>query len=429
MTRLSKLLILFVMAVVSCQPMTSTQQCVPAKQGLATASPEEVGLSSQRLERIKEIMQAHVDENKVAGVVTMVARRGKVAHLECFGLMDIETKKPMQGDTIFRIYSMSKPVTSVAVMMLYEEGHFQLGDAVSKFIPEFKDVKVFVKKTEAGIELTEPKREITIRDLLMHTSGLAYGLNKATPVDEMYQEAEIFSWEQTLEEMIEKLVELPLANQPGSKWKYSISIDVLGRLVEVISGKRFDVFLEERIFEPLDMKDTGFYVPEEKMGRFAELYKKAESGEFEPVDPEKWGGFTESTRFFSGGGGLVSTVSDYMCFCQMLLNGGELDGVRLLGRKSVELMTTNNLPDELLPYGGGDLKGYGFGLGFAVITDAAQTGILGTEGQYSWNGAASTGFWVDPEEELIGIFMTQSMPYTNRFVQELKVLTYQAIVD
>ncbi len=422
MSKISKFIVLFALAaVVSCQPMTSTQQ--------SAAAPEEVGLSSQRLERIKEVMQAHVDENKVAGMVTMVARRGKVAHLECFGVLDIESKKPMQGDTIFRIYSMSKPVTSVAVMMLYEEGHFQLGDAVSKFIPEFKDVKVFVKKTEAGIELTELKREITIRDLLMHTSGLAYGLNKATPVDEMYQEAEIFNWEQTLDGMIGKLAKLPLANQPGSKWKYSISVDVLGRLVEVISGEGFDVFLEERIFEPLGMNDTGFYVPEEKMGRFAELYKKAESDEFEPVDPEKWGGFTKSTRFFSGGGGLVSTAPDYMRFCQMLLNGGELDGERLLGRKSVELMTTNNLPDELLPYGWGDLNGYGFGLGFAVIMDAAQTGILGTEGQYSWNGAASTGFWVDPEEELIGIFMTQSMPYTNRFVQELKILTYQAIVD
>jgi len=434
MSKFSKFIGLFALAVVvSCQPTgrptTSTQQCVIAKQGLATTTPEEVGLSSQRLKRIKKVMQDYVDENKLAGLVTMVARRGKVAHLECFGVMDIETKKLMQGDTIFRLYSMSKPVTSAAVMMLYEEGHFQLNDAVSKFIPEFKDLKVFAKKTEAGVELAEPKRKITIRDLLMHTSGLAYGLDKSTVVDEMYQEAKIFSWEQTLEEMIGKLVELPLANQPGSKWKYSISIDVLAHLVEVISGKQFDVFLEERIFEPLDMKDTGFYVPDEKMGRFAELYKKAESGEFEPVDPEKWGSFTKSTRFFSGGGGLVSTASDYMRFCQMLLNGGELDGVRILGRKSVELMTVNNLADELLPYGGGDLNGYGFGLGFAVIMDAAQTGILGSEGQYSWGGAASTGFWVDPEEELIGILMTQVMPYTGRFTQEFKVLTYQAIVD
>ncbi|UCF00512.1 MAG: beta-lactamase family protein [Planctomycetota bacterium] len=405
------------------------QQCAIAKKGLARATPEEVGLSSQRLERINKVMQGYVDENKVAGIVTMVARRGKVAHFECFGVMDIETKKPMQADTIFRIYSMSKPVTSVAVMMLYEEGHFQLNDPVSKFIPEFKDVKVFVRKTDSGVEVCEPKREITIYNLLTHTSGLAYGLSKETVVDEMYEEAEIFGWEQTLKEMIGKLVKLPLANQPGSKWKYSISVDVLGYLVEVISGMRFDEFLEERIFEPLEMKDSGFYVPDEKMGRAAALYKEAKSGGLEPGDTDKWGRFTKSTRFFSGGGGLVSTAPDYMRFCQMLLNGGELDGVRLLSRKSVELMTTNNLPDELLPYGGGDLNGYGFGLGFAVIMDASQTGILGTAGQYSWGGAASTGFWVDPEEELIGIFMTQFMPYTGRFTQELKVLTYQAIVD
>jgi len=433
MTRLSKLLILFVMAAVSCQPssrpMTSSQRCVTARQGLARATPEEVGLSSQRLQRINKVMQGYVDEKKVAGAVTMVARRGKVAHLECFGMMDIESKKPMQVDTIFRIYSMSKPITSVAVMMLYEEGHFQLSDPVSRFIPEFKDVKVFVRKTASGVEAAEPKREITIHNLLTHTSGLAYGLSKETPVDEMYEDANIFSWDETIEEKIKRLVKLPLANEPGSTWRYSMATDVLGRVVEVVSGKRFDEFLEERIFKPLGMNDTGFYVPEEKKGRFAVLYKVGEGGVLERYERGKWNNFSSSTRLFSGGAGLVSTASDYMRFCQMLLNGGELDGVRILSRKTVELMTRNNLADELLPYGGSDSKGEGFGLGFAVIMDSAQTRSVGSEGAYSWGGAASTGFWVDPKEELIGIFMTQVMPYSGRFTQELKVLTYQAVAD
>jgi len=432
--RLSKYIGLFVMAAaVSCQlnsqPMTSAQRCVIAKPGLARATPEEVGLSSQRLQRINKVMQGYVDKNKVAGVVTMVARRGKVAHFECFGMMDMESKKPMQSDTIFRIYSMSKPVTSAAVMILYEEGHFQLNDPVSRFIPEFKDVKVFVRKTDSGVEAAEPKGEITIHNLLTHTSGLAYGLSKETPVDEMYEEANIFSWDETIEEKIKRLVKIPLANQPGEKWKYSISIDVLGRVVEVVSGKRFDEFLEERIFKPLGMNDTRFYVPEEKKGRFAVLYKVGDGGVLERYERGKWNNFSSSTRLFSGGAGLVSTASDYMRFCQMLLNGGELDGVRILSRKTVELMTSNNLADELLPYGGSDSKGEGFGLGFSVVMDVAQTGILGSEGQYSWGGAASTGFWVDPKEELIGILMTQVMPYSGRFTEDFKVLTYQAIED
>jgi CubicO group peptidase (beta-lactamase class C family) len=323
---------------------------------------------------------------------------------------------------------MTKPITSVAVMMLYEEGHFQLDDPVSKFIPEFKNVKVFVRKTEAGFELAGPKREITIRDLLTHTSGLAYGMDKDTPVEEMYKEADLFRFDETLEKMIQRLVKLPLANQPGSRWRYSIATDVLGYLVEVVSGKRFDVFLEERIFGPLGMEDTGFYVPDEKIGRFAAMYRPEEKGGLKRDDKVEWGTFSKSTRLLSGGGGLVSTASDYMRFAQMLLNKGELDGTRLLGRKTVELMTANHLPDELIRQGN-MTKGYGFGLGFAVLMDVAQSESLGSEGEYMWGGAASTGFWIDPEEGLIGILMTQFMPYNDRFAREFKVLTYQAIAD
>jgi len=274
MTRFSKFVVLLLAGLLaSCQPIsrpiTCTQHGAISKCGLAKGEPEEVGLSSERLKRINKVMQGYVDENKLVGLVTVVARRGKVAHFECFGTMDIESNKAMRPDTIFRIYSMSKPITSAAMMMLYEEGYFQLNDPVSKFIPEFKEVKVFVKKSEVGVEVAELKRQITIRDLLAHTSGLAYGLSKDTPVDEMYQEAKMLKWDETLEEKVGRLVKLPLANQPGSTWRYSISVDVLGYLVEVISGRRFDVFLEERIFGPLGMEDTGFYVPEEKIGRWS----------------------------------------------------------------------------------------------------------------------------------------------------------------
>jgi len=312
--------------------------------------------------------------------------------------------------------------------MLYEEGYFQLNDPVSKFIPEFKEVKVFVKKSEGGVEAAELKRQITIRDLLAHTSGLAYGLSKDTAVDEMYQEEKMLKWDETLEEKVRRLVKLPLANQPGSRWRYSISVDVLGYLVEVVSGKRFDVFLEERIFGPLGMEDTGFYVPRDKIGRFAELYNGGKDEGLESDHTLYWGDFTKRPRFLSGGGGLVSTARDYMRFCQMMLNGGELEGVRLLGRKTVELMTANHLSKELISQGS-MTKGHGFGLGFGVLMDVAQSEVLGSEGEYMWGGAASTGFWIDPEEELIGILMTQFIPYTGRFTREFKVLTYQAIVD
>jgi len=407
---------------------TEAQGEAIAEYGLAKANPEEVGLSSERLRRINKAMEGYVDENKLAGVITMVARRGKVAHFESFGMSDRGSKKPMEADTIFRIYSMSKPITSVAVMMLYEEGHFHLNDPVSKFIPEFKSVKVFVRKTESGVELAEPKREITIRDLLTHTSGLAYGLGKDSPVEEMYQDEKMLRWDETVEEKVGRLVKLPLANQPGSAWRYSISVDVLGYLVEVISGRRLDVFLEERIFKPLGMEDTGFYVPEEKIGRFAALYKAKETDDVGHEGTLYLGDFSKLPLFLSGGGGLVSTAWDYMRFCQMLLNGGELDGVRLLGRKTVELMTTNHLTNELIQQGN-MAKGFGFGLGFAVLMDVAQSETVGSEGEYSWGGAASTGFWINPEEELIGILMTQFIPYTGRFTEDLKVLTYQAIID
>ena len=398
-----------------------------------TVTPEKVGFSTERLGCINTVMQTHIDEGKCAGILTMVARRGQIAHLDCFGMMDVEAGKPTQPDTIFRIYSMSKPITSVAAMMLYEEGYFQLNTPVSEFIPGFKDAKVFVRETESGLELADMEQEITIHHLLTHTSGLSYGFHEDLPVDALYREAHQELGEgATLEKVVEVLSTLPLAFQPGQGWRYSFSTDVLGYVVQAASGQPFDVFLQQRVFEPLDMVDTGFYVPAEKIDRFAALYGRSEEGELKLMEAPATGRYAKPPAFLSGGGGLVSTVRDYVRFAQMLLDGGELDGVRLLGRKTVELMMANHLPEALLPFtvnpGEPPAWGYGFGLGGKVLMDPARAGILGSRGEYSWSGAASTGFWVDPQEEVIGLIMTQLMPF-QPLVNALRVLVYQALVD
>jgi CubicO group peptidase (beta-lactamase class C family) len=283
-------------------------------------APEKVGVSSARLNRIGKAMQSYVDQGKLAGLVTMIARRGQVFHFECFGMMDIEADKSMQPDTIFRIHSMTKPITSVAVMMLHEQGDFQLKDPVSRFIPGFKDVRVFVNATESGLELAEPEREVTIQDLLTHTSGLVYGDPEGSPVEAAVwkadREAEQVTADETLEEWMQRLVTLPLAHQPGSKWHYGLSTDVLGYVVEVVSGLAFDAFLEQRIFVPLGMVDTGFYVPQEKIGRLATMYGPAEGGGLKVIDRAETSKYSEPKRFLSGGGGLeeVSFGRWWACF-------------------------------------------------------------------------------------------------------------------
>ncbi|MEA2063864.1 MAG: serine hydrolase domain-containing protein [Gemmatimonadota bacterium] len=406
-------------------------------QGLPLAEPEEVGLSSARLNRITAVMQDYVDRQKLAGIVTLVARRGRVALFERFGVMDLESKKPMRFDSIFRIYSMTKPVTSVAVMMLYEEGLLQLDDAVEKYLPEFKDIKVFVN-TGSGPELVDLEREITILDLLTHTSALNYDFPEGSDYYKKYQEFRKHKENLTLREMVRQLAGLPISHQPGRRWQYSgWSTDVLGHLVEVLSGLSFDVFLEQRIFKPLGMKDTGFFVPEEKIFRFTTLYGPGEKGGIEPIDKPSTSKYTSGPpALVSGSGGLVSTASDYVRFNQMMLGGGQLYGTRLLSRKTVELMTANHLPEHMIPFGfgAGNLeyvtRGFGFGLGYAVLADVARHGILGSEGLFKWAGAANTDQWVDPREELIGIFLTQFMP--NGFYpvdRQFRVLVYQAIND
>ena len=401
-------------------------------------APEEVGVSSARLSRIGKVMQSYVDQGKLAGLTTMLARRGQIFHFECFGMMDIKADRSMQPDTIFRIHSMTKPITSVAVMMLYEHEDFQLQDPVSRFIPGFKDVRVFVNATGSGLELAKPEREVTIEDLLTHTSGLVYGDPEGSPVEaavwEADREAEKVTPDETLEEWIQRLVRLPLAHQPGSRWHYGLSTDVLGYVVEVISGLTFDAFLEQRVFMPLGMVDTGFYVPQVKIGRLAAMYGPAEGSGLQLIDAPQTSAYSRPRRFLSGGGGLVSTASDYMRFAQMLLNGGEISGVRLLSRETVESMTMNHLSDELIPIQldplTSYLKGHGFGLGFAVIMDITQSGMLGSQGAFSWGGAANTFFWVDPRERLIGLIMPQFMPSGHYPIQrEFQELCYQAIID
>jgi len=396
-----------------------------------TITPEKAGLSSTRLSGINSIMQRYVDEEKLAGIITLVARRGEIVHVEKYGMMDIEGNKPMALDTIFRIYSMTKPITSAAVMMLYEEGRFHLGDPISRFIPGFKDVMVCAGETKSGLVLTDAEREISIWHLLTHTAGLSYGTDETSPVDALYRKRLWDVLEQnpdtTLEEMAQSLSTLPLVHQPGDAWHYSMATDVLGYLVQVISGMPFDAFLQQRIFQPLGMEDTDFYVPERKIGRFSATYGPGEDGGIKIVDAPASSTYAQPTKHPSGGGGLVSTVADYVRFAQMLLNKGTLDGERLLSRKTLELMTANHLPDGVHPF---DDPTRGFGLGFGVRTWLAPSQIVGSVGSYGWGGAASTDFWVDPQEELIGLLMLQFMPSGHYPVSDdFRVQTYQAIVD
>jgi len=397
-------------------------------------SPESVGFSSERLGRVNKMMQGYIDKGRLASGLTMLARHGETFHFEPYGVLDLESGVPVERDTLFRIYSMTKPITSTAVMMLYEEGHFSLDDPVGKFIPELASLKVYDGMGETGMRLVDQQQPITIRHLLTHTSGLSYGFHQDSPVEEMYREADITPPDGTLQEMAEKLGRLPLLTQPGTKWRYSFATDVLGYLVEVISGKPFDQFLQDNILDPLGMSDTSFFAPEEKLDRLATVYGAGKGG-IAPLHNPLVDRHARPHTLFSGGGGLVSTGTDYMRFCQMLLNGGVFGDQRLLAPKTVGMMRSNHLADDLKPFAVGqsnasDTKGCGFGLGFRVVMDIAQHGIIGSNGIYSWGGAASTVFWIDPQEDLVAILLTQFMPssyYPLR--REFQIATYQAMVE
>jgi CubicO group peptidase (beta-lactamase class C family) len=397
-----------------------------AGRDLATAKPEVAGMSTERLKRLSAAMQKVIDDKQLAGITTMIARHGKIVHFETFGYQNLETKTPMAKDSIFRIYSMSKPITGVALMTLYEEGKFRLSDPVEKYIPEWKGMKVasgYGSEAPATEPATHP---MTIRELMSHTGGLSYGIFSESQVDKMYRDAGVLDSESTLKDMIGKLAKIPLRQQPGTKWHYSVSVDVQGYLVEVLSGQPFDQFLEQRIFKPLGMKDTAFWVAPEKAGRFAQVYNYNPDGSL--VAREGFSGsanYLEPAKFFSGGGGLVSTTTDYMRFCQMLLNGGELDGVRILSPTTVKLMASNQLPKaipEMAP-------GTGFGLDFAVVHDPVEASSY-SKGEYYWGGAAGTWFWIDPVEDLIFVGMIQQFGQQRPDLRPVsKQLTYQALVE
>lgn len=418
---------------------------------LPEARPSKVGLSQERLERISGIIQKDVDSGELAGAAAMIIRNGQIGYYEHFGFADREKQVPMSEETIFRIYSMSKPITSVALMMLFEEGKFFLDDPVSKYIPELGGMRVVVDSTDetgpsfnipdedptgtavpkkadaSGIDTVPANRDMTIRDLLRHTAGLSYGFFGNTDVDKLYQKLGILMLDKDLKEMVGKVGTTPLLFQPGDRWHYSISVDVQGRLVEVLSGQSFDVFLQNRIFDPLDMIDTGFYAPKDKLSRLSQLYSPAKNGKgLEPAISFISRNFVNKPTLFSGGGGMVSTTADYARFCQMLLNGGELDGERILSRKTIELMTKDHSQDAEI---GMRASGSTFGLGFAIVQDQGLSGSQVSEGSYSWGGAAGTTFWIDPKEDLIGIYMMQTLPPQAPFGEAFKNMVYQAIDD
>lgn len=402
---------------------------------MTPTDPGAVGLSAARLERLSRWGAAMVAQGKVAGISTLVARRGEVAHFACHGQADLATGAPFAPDTICRIYSMTKPITSVAVMMLHEEARFQLDDPLHRYIPGFKDMKVFVGGTRLGQTLEPARRPITIRDLLTHTAGLTYGFFEASPVDALYrsQGVDFANGTDTLEEMVGRLARLPLLSQPGEAWNYSVATDVLGHLVAVLSGMEFGDFVRDRILSPLGMTDTDFFVPESKLPRFAANYTRSpKDGSFVQIDPGAFGRFTQPRPICSGGGGMVGTAPDYLRFCRMILGRGTLDGVRLLGRKTVDLMLAAHIPPAMVEPGyvrlGGGQAGIGFGLGFAVLQNPADAQITGSIGEASWSGAASTAFFIDPGEDLAAICMLQFMPAGSYPIQrDLRVLTYQAL--
>lgn len=411
-------------------------------------NPASAGLDERQLEWITEHLQTrYIDAGRIAGCQVAVARHGHVGYFRSFGLRDLERSAPVEENTIWRIYSMTKPITGVALMSLYQRGMFQLSDPVTRFVPEWRNLKVRERKPDGSERLVDPQRPMTVRDLMTHMSGLGFAGGRT--LQELFSADVAKPGEgfapglrqgpnATLQTMIERYAGYPLEFHPGTHWFYSVSTDVCGRLVEIISGQRFDDYLRETLFEPLRMNDTGFTVPDGKADRFAACYRRDPSKKLVLVDDPQHSGYRRQPSFLSGGGGLVSTTPDYLRFCQMLLNGGELDGVRILGRKTIELMASNHLP------GGGDLQsvalpggygevgfaGLGFGLTVAVAKAPTATQVIGSAGEYMWGGAASTIFWVDPAEDLTVVFMTQLLPSgTFNFRGQLKTLVYPAIVD
>jgi len=411
--------------------------------------PETVGLSSSRLAKLDEVMASrYVDGGYLPGILTQVYRKGHLVHTGMAGHMDLERQKPMREDAIFRIYSMSKPITAVALMMLVEEGALGLDDLVHHHIPSWKKMGVYASGMPTLLADQPPQfittptdRAMKVVDLVTHTSGLTYGFMMRTAVDAAYRKAKIndFNTEGGLEGMMEQLSHIPLEFSPGTQWNYSVAIDVMGYLVEKCSGQSFGEFLRTRLFEPLGMTDTAFFVPEDKVERFSSCYQPAPGGGLKLQDDAQKSTYARPPALESGGGGLVSTAHDYMRFCTMMLQGGALDGVRILSPKTVELFSLNHLPNgqglaEMAPPGAFSESGYdgiGFSIGCGVNIDVAKTRLPGTTGEYFWGGAASTAFWIDPKEDLTVVFMTQVMGTDARLTlrRDLRTLVYSAMTE
>ncbi|MBO9559793.1 MAG: beta-lactamase family protein [Caulobacter sp.] len=410
----------------------------PAPAAILTpAVPEAEGFSSERLKRLDGYMQGLVDQGHLPGAITMVVRHGKVVSYETYGRKAIGGA-PMTKDTIFRIYSQTKPVTGVAMMMLFEEGKWRLDDPVTKFVPEFAHLQVYKGQNPDGTFITEPAtRAPTMREIMSHTGGFAYGLRTDQPVEKAYRDSGLLG-SKTQAEFLDKLVKLPLASQPGTEWRYSVSVDIQGLIVERLSGMSLADFMKSRIFDPLKMTDTAFYVPTAKSDRLAALYiPDPKSRKLVPADNFMVLDVTKPPAIASGGGGLVSTTADYARFAQMLLNGGQLDGARILSPGTIRLMASNHLSDIVMAAPDASFspaKGVGFGLDFAVVTNPARDGTLQGEGTYSWGGAAGTWFWIDPKNDLfmlgmIHILAKEIDPALAKISDDASTLVYQALVD
>lgn len=420
-----------------CRAQAARTPAQSQAQPLPAASPESEGFSAQRLERLDAAMQGVVDRKQVSGIVIALARHGRLVDYKAFGQKDIATGEAMRKDTIFRIFSMTKPVTSVAMMILYEEGKWNPEDPIAKYIPEFAHLKVFAGYDRNGkMILEDPVHPPTMRELMTHTAGFTYGFFANDPIDKMYMDQRVLG-SSSLQEMIDKLANIPLLYQPGTEWVYSLSVDIQGYLVQKLSGMTFPEFMEQHIFKPLGMDDTGFYVPADKWSRLASLYGVNKEGQLIPYTGELNIDFSKPPALASGGGGLVSTAHDYLRLAQMLLNGGELDGTRILAPATVKMMTSNHLHADLMTgkYGVGVQHirpGFGYGYDMAVFTNPALADNPVGKGTFLWDGAAGTWFWVDPQYDIVFVGMIQRMgsnPQAPNMEELSRATVYQALVD
>lgn len=424
----SPLLLALVALTLTSAPVATIAKPVP------TVKAERVGMSTERLTRITDMTQRYVDAGKLAGVVTIAARNGKIVHFEAVGSRGANDTTPMKKDDLFRIYSMSKPITAVAAMQLYEQGKFHLSDPVSKFVPELKNLKVM---GEDG-EMKPARQTMTMHHLLTHTAGFSYGFNPSNPVDKAYRDADIWA-SRDLDHFAEKLAELPLMFEPGARWHYSVAVDVTGLVVQRISGQPFDEYLEEHIFTPLEMDDTFFAVPADKRDRLVPNHSWNRQEEtLEAITETRPAAMSDyfNVTLFSGGGGLVSTAMDYLRFAEMVRAGGQLGNTRILSPKTIRYMSRNHLPGSVRvgaagenPLAAGEARGFGFGIGFGVVTDTVKSGVLGSDGEYQWGGAAGTVFWIDPVEDIVTVGMIQLMGSPWALRSDLRVSTYQALTQ